>query len=103
MPGRNRLHVKFWGTAFQCGRRLRDSRVSDHSLGCGSREPAVSFRIRNWRRSDNIRFMPSQPVELPTAVTRDMSCPVVAASGNQANAFAVALEAHASCAQLRGQ
>jgi hypothetical protein len=31
------------------------------------------------------------------------SCPVVAASGNQADAFAVALKAHTSCAQLRGQ
>jgi hypothetical protein len=31
------------------------------------------------------------------------SCPVVAASGNQADALALALSAHTSCAQPRGQ
>jgi hypothetical protein len=32
-------------------------------------------------------------------VDRVASCPVIAASGNQADAFTPALKAHASCAQ----
>src|SRR5690348_9252188 len=87
MPGRNRLHVKFWG--------LHLNTKDVFAIGGAAIAP---------------RMMTSSSITKPlcrffrtaSACSWAASCPVVAASGNQANAFAVALKAHASGALLRG-